>query len=118
MQIRPTGPAGAYDVSFDVTNTGTRTGADIAQVYVGEDHPRVPRPPQELKGFARVALQPGETRRVTIPLDPRSFTWYDEKAAAWHADQGSFTVHVSRSSADAQLEGKITLGQMITIPVN
>ena len=85
---------------------------------MGEDHSPVPRPPQELKGFARVALQPGETRRVSIPLEARSFTWYDEKRAAWHADAGSFTIHVSRSSADPQLEGKVTLPQAIVLPVN
>ena len=100
-----------------MTNTGTRAGADVAQVYLSEDHPQVARPPQELKGFARVVLEPGQTRRVTVPLDARSFTWYDEKAAAWHAGAGSFTVHVSRSSADPQLEGKITLAQAIMLPV-
>jgi beta-glucosidase len=84
---------------------------------VSEDHPSVSRPPQELKGFARVELAAGETRHVTVPLDPRSFTWYDEKAAAWHADAGSFTVRVSRSSANPQLEGKITLDQAIVLPV-
>jgi beta-glucosidase len=108
---------GAYEVSFDVTNSGSRAGADIAQVYVSEDRPQVSRPPQELKGFARVVLDPGQTRHVTVPLDARSFTWYDEKAAAWHADAGSFTIHVSRSSADPQLEGKIKLDQPIVIPV-
>jgi beta-glucosidase len=106
-----------YEVSFDVTNTGLRSGADVAQVYLSEVHPSVPRPPQELKGFTRVALNPGETRRVTIPLDARAFTWYDEKAAAWHADADSFTVHVSRSSVDVQLEDKITLAAPIVIPV-
>ncbi len=108
---------GAYEVSFDVTNSGSRAGADIAQVYVSEDRPQVSRPPQELKGFARVVLDPGQTRHVTVPLDARSFTWYDEKAAAWHADAGSFTIHMSRSSADPQLEGKIKLDQPIVIPV-
>jgi beta-glucosidase len=117
LEIQPAGGAGAYNLSFDVTNTGSRAGADVAQVYISEDHPSVPRPPQELKGFARVMLNPGETRRVTVPLDARSFTWYDTKAAAWHADAGSFTVHVSRSSADPQLEGKITLDQAIVLPV-
>jgi beta-glucosidase len=110
--------AGSYEVSFDVTNSGTRPGADVAQVYVSEDHPQVPRPPQELKGFARVVLDPGQTQHVTVPLDARSFTWYDEKAAAWHADAGSFTIHVSRSSADPQLEGTIKLDQPIVLPVN
>ena len=89
----------------------------MAEVYVSEDHPRVARPPQELKGFARVALDPGQTRHVSVPLDARSFTWYDEKAAAWHADAGSFTIYVSRSSADRQLEGKIMLDKAIVLPV-
>ena len=118
LQIRPTGGPGAYDVSFDLTNSGSRAGVEVAQVYVGEDHPPVPRPPQELKGFARVDLKPGETRRVSISLDGRSFTWFDEKSRTWHADADSFTIHVSRSSADAQLEGKVTLPQAIVLPVN
>ena len=117
LDIHPSNAAGNFEVSFDVTNTGTRAGADVAQLYVSEDHPQVPRPPQELKGFARVALDPGQTRHITVPLDARSFTWYDEKAAAWHADPGSFTIHVSRSSADPQLEGKIKLDQAIVLPV-
>jgi beta-glucosidase len=117
LKIHPGAAPGAYEVSFEVTNTGTTAGADVAQVYIGEDHPQVPRPPQELKGFARVVLEPGQSRRVTVPLDARSFTWYDEKSAAWHADAGSYTVHVSRSSADPQLEGKITLAQAIVLPV-
>ena len=117
LDIHPSNAAGNFEVSFDVTNTGTRAGADVAQLYVSEDHPQVPRPPQELKGFARVALAPGQTRHITVPLDARSFTWYDEKAAAWHADPGSFTIHVSRSSADPQLEGKIKLDQAIVLPV-
>jgi beta-glucosidase len=89
----------------------------VAQVYVSEDHAGIARPPQELKGFARVVLDPGQTLHVTVLLDARSFSWYDEKAAAWHADAGGFTVHVSRSSADPQLEGKITLTQAIVAPV-
>jgi len=118
LTITPGSGPGSFDVAFDIANTGSRPGADIAQVYVGQDHPSVPRPPQELKGFARVDLRPGETRHVKVPLDARSFAWYDEKAAAWHADAGSFTVHVSRSSADPQLSGAVTLDQPIVIPVN
>jgi beta-glucosidase len=117
LSIAPGSAPGTYKVSFDVANTGSRPGADVAQVYVSEDKPSVPRPPQELKGFARVEVAPGETQHVTVTLDPRSFTWYDEKAAAWHADAGSFTIHVSRSSADPKLEGKITLDRAINLPV-
>ena len=117
LAIHPGSGAGSYEVGFDVTNTGAKAGADVAQVYVSEEHPQVPRPPQELKGFARVVLEPGQTRHVTVPLTARSFSWYDEKAAAWHADSGNFTVHVSRSSADPQLEGSIKLGDAIVLPV-
>lgn len=117
LDIQPGKSAGNYEVSFDVTNTGSRSGADVAQVYVSEDHPSVPRPPQELKGFARVSLDPGQTRHVVVPLTPRSFTWFDEKSSSWHADAGSFTIHVSRSSADPQLEGKINMDQPITLSV-
>jgi beta-glucosidase len=114
----PGAAAGAYTVGFDVTNTGKREGADVAQVYVSEDHPEVPRPPQELKGFARVELKPGETKHLTVPLNARSFAWYDVPAKSWHADAGTFTIHVSRSSADPQLEGKVSLAKPILLPVD
>ena len=119
LEIHPVSNAGnaSYDVGFDVTNTGQRAGADVAQLYVSEEHPKVARPAQELKGFSRVALDPGQTRHVTIQLDARSFSWYDVKAKSWHADKGSFTVHVSRSSADPQLEGKIYLDKALSLPV-
>jgi beta-glucosidase len=106
-----------YDVSFDVTNIGKRAGADVAQLYVSEEHPSVVRPPQELKGFARVQLEPGQTRHITIPLDARSFAWYDVEAKAWHADAGTFTIHISRSSADPQLEGSISIARAALLPV-
>ena len=109
--------SGAYEVTFDVTNTGKRTGADVAQLYVSEEHATIERPAQELKGFARVQLEPGKTQHVTIPLDARAFSFYDVAAKAWHADAGNYTIHVSRSSADPQLEGKLTLSQPIVIPV-
>jgi beta-glucosidase len=113
----PSAPAGTYTVAFDVTNTGTRAGADVAQIYVSENKPDVPRPPQELKAFARVDLNPGETKHVTVPLNARSFAWYDVPAKAWHADAGTFTVHVSRSSTDPQLQGTVSLAKPILLPV-
>jgi beta-glucosidase len=110
-------PAGNFTVAFDVTNSGNGEGTDIAQVYVSEDKPTVPRPPQELKGFARVELKPGQTKRVTVTLDPRSFAWYDVAAKSWHAAAGTFTIHVSRSSADPQLRGTVSLTAPLMIPV-
>jgi beta-glucosidase len=113
----PSAPAGTYTVAFDLSNTCTRAGADVAQIYVSENKPDVPRPPQELKAFARVDLNPGETKHVTVPLNARSFAWYDVPAKAWHADAGTFTVHVSRSSTDPQLQGTVSLAKPILLPV-
>ncbi len=63
-------------VSVDVTNTGKVAGKEIVQVYVHDRQSRLVRPPKELKGFAKVELQPGETKTVSIPLDFRSFAYY------------------------------------------
>jgi beta-glucosidase len=83
---------------FRVTNTGTRDGAEVAQVYVGQDAPSVQRPGKELKGFARVALKAGETREVVVPLNARAFAWYDASFGQWRVDRGSYTVSVGGGS--------------------
>jgi beta-glucosidase len=82
------------DVFFDVTNTGSRAGAEVAQVYVGEDRPKVERPAHELKNFARVELAPNETKHVQLALDPRAFSYYDVKSKSWKIDSGRFTISV------------------------
>lgn len=95
-------------VSFDVTNTGTRAGAEIAQVYVGQSGKApIPRPVKELKGFSKVTLNPGETRSVSVTLDRRAFSYYDDKRHDWTADGGEFNVIVGSSSAKAELTGKV-----------
>ena len=98
-----------YQVSFDVTNTGTLAGADVAQVYVAEAHPKVPRPAKELKGFARINLKPGETRTATVILDGRAFSYYDANAKSWRADPGEYQILVGRSSQDIPLHSGVTL---------
>jgi beta-glucosidase len=115
LEVIPTtsGPA-LFEVSFEVTNTGSVAGADVAQVYVGDGHSKVARPLKELKGFARVSLLPGETRRVTVPLDSRSFSYYDVDARQWRAEAGVFDLYVGRSSAQIALTGKLTLKQSLT----
>jgi beta-glucosidase len=100
---------GNVTVSFDITNTGSRPGADVPQVYIADTHSSVPRPPKELKGFAKVSLEPGETRRVSVELNKRSFSYYDVAAKAWRAEPGAFDVLVGRSSAAIELRGKLTL---------
>ena len=107
-----------YQVSFDVTNTGTRAGADVAQVYVAEAHPKVPRPAKELKGFVRVDLKPGETKTSTVTLDGRAFSHYDADAKQWRADPGEFQILVARSSQDIQLHGSVTLSAAAAASAN
>ena len=98
-----------FQISFDVTNTGSRAGADVAQVYVAEAHPKVPRPAKELKGFARIDLKPGETKTSTVTLNGRAFSYYDAYAKQWRADPGEFQILVGRSSQDIVLRGSLTL---------
>ena len=98
-----------YEVSFTVMNTGRRSGADVAEVYVGELHPQVPRPAKELKGFERVNLQPGETRRVKVDLSDRAFAYYDIRAHDWHVDPGKFVIYVGNSVDQLPLEGVIAV---------
>jgi beta-glucosidase len=98
-----------FEVSFDVKNTGSREGSDVAQVYVSDTHAPVPRPPKELKGFSKVTLRPGESRRVTVRLDSRAFSYYDTSAKRWRQDPGDFDILVGRSSEQIELRGKATL---------
>ena len=115
LAIKPGAKPGVYEVTFEVTNTGQRAGAEVAQLYIGDSHASVPRPPKELKGFAKVELKPGETKPVTIALEPRAFTYYDVKDKLWRADPGEFEVLVGRSSAAIELRGKIRLGAPLTV---
>ncbi|MFA5257249.1 MAG: glycoside hydrolase family 3 C-terminal domain-containing protein, partial [Opitutales bacterium] len=95
-------------VSIDVTNTGERAGAEVVQLYVGQDHPSEPRPMRELRGFGKVFLTPGQTQTVTIPLDYRSFRYWDEAANAWRADSDTFTICVGASSEDIRAKGTLS----------
>ena len=109
LSITPASAAGeqVIDVSLDVTNTGHRAGAEVAEVYVGEPNATVPRPVKELKGFIRVQLNAGETRRVSVTLDRRAFAYYNIKNHDWTVDAGDFNVYVGSSSAQIDLIGKI-----------
>jgi beta-glucosidase len=109
LTVSPAAASGDATVAFDVTNTGTRAGADVAQVYVGDKHASVPRPVKELKGFARVELNPGETKHIEIALNRRAFSYYDVKSHAWTVAPGDFDIYVARSAAEIELTGKLAL---------
>jgi len=91
-------------VSFKIKNVGPREGAEVAELYVGDSHASVPRPVKELKGFAKVSLQPGETKQVTLLLDRRAFSFFDLKKRDWHAEPGDFAILIGNSSADIRLQ--------------
>jgi beta-glucosidase len=99
---------GMVSVAFDVTNTGKREGAEVAQVYVSDGHAPVPRPAKELKAFAKVRLAAGETKRVELALDRRAFAYFDDEKS-WTVAPGSFEILVGSSSQQIELRGKVTL---------
>ncbi len=108
LKVEPSGADGAT-ASFDVTNTGSRKGAEVAQLYVTENRAKVERPAHELKGFERVELAPGETRHVTVPLDARAFSYWDVTAKKWTIGSQRFTVAVGDSVAALPLTAEVTL---------
>jgi beta-glucosidase len=103
------GPDEKLDVSVDVTNTGARAGSDVVQVYVRDEESSLARPPKELKAFAKVALEPGETRTVSFALDRRALAYWDDQIHRWVAEAGEFTVLVGRSAADILQSAQFTL---------
>jgi beta-glucosidase len=102
-------PGSTVTVNFDVTNTGSVAGAEVAQLYVSDPSAQVDRPERELKGFAKVRLDPGATQHVTISLDARAFSYWDEPAHKWIVDPGKFTIRVGDSSENTPLSADIDL---------
>jgi beta-glucosidase len=100
---------------FDITNTGSRAGADTAQLYVHPEKPALPRPVKELKGFRKVFLQPGEKQTVSIPLDFRSFAYYNPTKAAWVAEAGDYRIQIGSSSRDLRQEEIFHLRQTVVL---
>ena len=92
-----------------MTNTGAREGAEVAQIYVGDRHAPVPRPPKELKGFVKVNLEPGETKRAQVTLNRRSFCYFDVGSKRWTAAPGEFEILVGTSSQQIELRGHVQL---------
>ncbi|GAA2398175.1 glycosyl hydrolase [Catellatospora methionotrophica] len=91
---------GPVEVTVTVTNTGERAGSEVVQVYVHHPAAAGARPDQELKGFAKVRLAPGESRAVTVVLDRRAFAWYDVTTASWAVTGGRYEIRVGASSRD------------------
>jgi beta-glucosidase len=108
LSVTPT--ASGADVRVTVTNTGPRYGADVAQVYIG-DPPASREPPVQLKGYQRVALDPGQQTRVTIALDQRSFGYWSAASGHWTVAPGCYSIMVGDSSANTPLRARVARGK-------
>ena len=94
-------------VSVDVTNTGSMAGKEIIQVYVADQESSVIRPKKELREFAKVFLQPGETKTVTFTLGKRSFAYYNTEISNWFVESGNFDIMIGASSRDIRLQDTV-----------
>ena len=103
-------------VTVDVTNTGGMAGKEIVQVYVRDRASGLVRPDKELKGFAKVALQPGETQPVAIKLDFRAFAYYHPEYKQWITEDGDFDILIGSSAADIRQALAVTLESTLSLP--
>ncbi|MBR5804359.1 MAG: glycoside hydrolase family 3 C-terminal domain-containing protein [Bacteroidaceae bacterium] len=97
---------GTLSLTLDVTNSGSREGKEVVQLYIGDDKATVLRPVKELKGFQKISLAPGETRQVTFTITPDMLKYWSEDAHDWVAEAGKFTAYIGSSSTD--IRGKVT----------
>ena len=99
----------ADNVTFTLTNTGSCAGAEIAQLYVAKPDAKIFRPAKELKGFAKVFLKAGESRTVIIPLDDKTFRYWNTATDQWEVEGGSYRLLVGASVQDIRLTAQLTL---------
>lgn len=105
-------------VSVDVTNIGDRAGKEIVQLYVSDLTNAARRPEKELKGFEKVALNPGETKTVTFTVDKRSLAWYNTEIQDWYAASGTYEILIASSSRDIRLTKTIQWESAQILPLH
>ncbi|PZA07219.1 glycosyl hydrolase [Meiothermus sp. PNK-Is4] len=103
-------------VSFEVGNTGQVAGQEVVQIYVRDVKSKLIRPPKELKGFAKLELQPGETQTVSVMLDFRAFAYYHPGYRRWITEDGEFEILVGASAADIRLRKTVVLESTLDLP--
>jgi beta-glucosidase len=119
LKISPLTAGGAATVSATVTNTGSRAGADVAQLYV-HDPSASGQPPEQLDGFQRVYLQPGASQQVTFHLTRQNLRYWNTSRNSWATSTGSYGINVGDSSANLPVSGTLSvsaaqLGQLVAI---
>lgn len=103
-------------VSVDVTNTGAVPGKEVVQVYVRDQASALTRPEKELKAFAKVELQPGETKTVTLSLNFRSFAYYHPAYKQWITEDGAVDILIGASSHDIRFTETATIESTLALP--
>ena len=96
-------------VTLKVKNSGKRDGAEVTQLYVHDGHAKIDRPIHELKGFQRVELKAGETKKVQFTLDKAAFSYWSPEKRDWIAEPGTFEVQVGASSRDIRVNAPVEL---------
>ncbi|WP_062517793.1 glycoside hydrolase family 3 C-terminal domain-containing protein [Demequina gelatinilytica] len=114
LSVRKSGEG--YTVTVTVTNAGPRAGSDVVQVYVRDPECAAYRPAKELKGFAKVHLEPGTSEKVTLKLDRRAFSVWDVRSQEWRVEPGTFEILVGASSTDirARRTIKVEFGEAVS----
>lgn len=108
LTISPEGAKGDVHVAVTLTNSGSTAGAEVVQVYVADPAP-AGEPPHQLKGFVKVDLRPGESRRVFVTLDPRAFSVWNTASNGWKVVPGQFTILAGGSSRNLPLQGTVQI---------
>lgn len=103
-------------VTVAVKNTGSRAGKTVVQLYVGDKESAVLRPIRELKEFAKVELQPGESKDVSFTLDKRAFAYWNTDIGDWHVETGDFVIEVGQSSRDIEVSSTVRVNSTVELP--
>ncbi|MCM3032331.1 glycoside hydrolase family 3 protein [Niallia sp. MER 6] len=106
------------EVTLNLKNTGDVTGSEVVQVYTGKLPTNVETAPKQLAGFSKVELKPGKEKKVTIKLDAKAFSYYDEKKNEWVTPSGNVPVYVGSSSSDIRLKGSVTISKSTSKQLN
>lgn len=94
---------------FILANTGKMDGAETAQLYIGKKDAKVFRPEKELKGFQKVFLKAGESRKVRIPFDDKTFRYWNRRTGCWEVEGGTYTIMIGASCLDIRLETEVKM---------
>jgi len=102
---------GKVTVTANITNTGSRAGAEVVEMYIHPRAPKINRAVRELKGYSKLELQPGQTKPVTFVLTPAALQYCDVPGKAWRSDAGTYDVEIAASSRDIRLRAPLRLTQ-------